>query len=274
MNAASSFREIQPSGAIHIGNYFGAIKQWVAGQDDAENIFCLVNMHALTVPQEPDALRRQTLELAMVLLAAGIDQTKSRLFAQSHVREHGELTWYLSCVASMGQLQRMTQFKEKSETQRGEVRAGLFTYPIPNGGRHPAHYRTTHVPVGDDQKQHVELARDIAQRFNANYGDVFVIPEPAIPALGARVMESRRSDEENVEERAGLLSCRARAGLAGPDKKSRDVGADRQRARSGAGGSRTPGHHEPALDLRRRDALGYDRAKPRRISRTRAGTAT
>jgi tryptophanyl-tRNA synthetase len=181
------FSGIQPTGAIHIGNYFGAIKQWVAGQDDAENIFCLVDMHALTVPQDPDVLRRQTLETAMVLIAAGIDQTKSRLFVQSHVREHGELAWYLSCVASMGQMQRMTQFKEKSEAQRGEVRVGLFTYPILMAADILL-YRTTHVPVGEDQKQHVELTRDLAQRFNATYGDVFVVPEPAIPKAGARIM--------------------------------------------------------------------------------------
>jgi tryptophanyl-tRNA synthetase len=181
------FSGIQPTGGIHIGNYFGAIKQWVAGQDDADNIFCLVDMHALTVPQDPSTLRGQILETAMVLLAAGIDQAKSRLFVQSHVREHGELTWYLSCVASMGQMQRMTQFKEKSETQRGEVRVGLFTYPILMAADILL-YRTTHVPVGEDQKQHIELARDLAQRFNANYGDVFVIPEPAIPKAGARIM--------------------------------------------------------------------------------------
>jgi tryptophanyl-tRNA synthetase len=181
------FSGIQPTGAIHIGNYFGAIKQWVAGQDDAENIFCLVNMHALTVPQEPAALRSQTLEFATVLLAAGIDPAKSRLFVQSHVREHGELSWYLSCVASMGQLQRMTQFKEKSETQRGEVRVGLFTYPILMAADILL-YRTTHVPVGDDQRQHVELTRDLAQRFNATYGEVFVLPEATIPKAGARIM--------------------------------------------------------------------------------------
>jgi tryptophanyl-tRNA synthetase len=181
------FSGIQPTGAIHIGNYFGAIKQWVAGQDDAENIFCLVDMHALTVPQEPAALRAQTLATATVLLAAGIDPAKSRLFVQSHVREHGELTWYLSCVASMGQMQRMTQFKEKSETQRGEVRVGLFTYPILMAADIVL-YNTTHVPVGDDQKQHVELTRDLVQRFNATYGDTFVMPEPAIPKAGARIM--------------------------------------------------------------------------------------
>jgi tryptophanyl-tRNA synthetase len=181
------FSGIQPTGAIHIGNYFGAIKQWVAGQDDAENIFCLVDMHALTVPQEPALLRAQTLETATVLLAAGIDPAKSRLFVQSHVREHGELTWYLSCVASMGAMQRMTQFKEKSESQRGEVRVGLFTYPILMAADIVL-YDTTHVPVGDDQKQHVELARDLVQRFNATYGETFVMPEPAIPAAGARIM--------------------------------------------------------------------------------------
>ena len=182
------FSGIQPTGSIHIGNYFGAIKQWVSGQDDdAENIFCLVDMHALTMPQEPDALRTQILETATVLIAAGIDQAKSRLFVQSHVREHGELTWYLSCVASMGQLQRMTQFKEKSEAQKGEARAGLFTYPVLMAADILL-YRTTHVPVGEDQKQHVELTRDLAQRFNASYGEVFVLPEPAIPKAGARIM--------------------------------------------------------------------------------------
>ncbi len=181
------FSGIQPTGAIHIGNYFGAIKQWVNGQDDAENIFCLVDMHALTIPQEPDALRAQILETAMVLIAAGIDHDKSRLFVQSHVREHGELTWYLSCVASMGQLQRMTQFKEKSEAQRGEVRVGLFTYPVLMAADILL-YRATHVPVGEDQKQHIELTRDLAQRFNATYGEVFALPEPAIPKAGARIM--------------------------------------------------------------------------------------
>lgn len=181
------FSGIQPTGSIHIGNYFGAIKQWVNGQDDAENIFCLVDMHALTVPQDPEVLRAQTLDFATILLAAGIDPAKSRLFVQSHVREHGELAWYLSCAASMGQLQRMTQFKEKSEAVRGEARVGLFTYPILMAADILL-YRTTHVPVGDDQKQHVELTRDLAQRFNANYGNVFVIPEPAIPKAGARIM--------------------------------------------------------------------------------------
>jgi tryptophanyl-tRNA synthetase len=187
MSTKRVFSGIQPTGSIHIGNYFGAITQWVAGQDAAENIFCLVDMHALTVPQEPALLAAQIIETATVLLAAGIDPAKSRLYAQSDVREHGELTWYLSCVGSMGQLQRMTQFKEKSEQQKGEVRVGLFTYPLLMASDILL-YRTTHVPVGEDQRQHIELTRDIAQRFNASYEDVFVIPEATIPAAGARIM--------------------------------------------------------------------------------------
>jgi tryptophanyl-tRNA synthetase len=187
MSTKRVFSGIQPTGSIHIGNYFGAITQWVAGQDAAENIFCLVDMHALTVPQEPALLAAQIVETATVLLAAGIDPAKSRLYAQSDVREHGELTWYLSCVGSMGQLQRMTQFKEKSEQQKGEVRVGLFTYPLLMASDILL-YRTTHVPVGEDQRQHIELTRDIAQRFNASYDEVFVIPEATIPAAGARIM--------------------------------------------------------------------------------------
>ena len=181
------FSGIQPTGSAHIGNYFGAIKQWVAGQDDAENIFCLVDMHALTVPQDPAVLNTQIVETATLLLAAGIDPAKSRLFVQSDVAEHGELTWYLSCMSTMGQLNRMTQFKEKSAAQKGEVRAGLFTYPVLMAADILL-YRTTHVPVGDDQRQHIELTRDLAQRFNATYGDVFVVPEAAVPPAGARIM--------------------------------------------------------------------------------------
>jgi tryptophanyl-tRNA synthetase len=181
------FSGIQPTGGIHIGNYFGAIKHWVNGQDDALNIFCLVDMHALTLPQDPDTLRSQILETATVLLAAGIDPVKSRLFVQSDVHEHGELTWYLLCVASMGQLNRMTQFKEKSAAQKGEVRVGLFTYPVLMAADILL-YRTTHVPVGEDQRQHIELTRDLAQRFNASYGDVFVLPQATIPKAGARIM--------------------------------------------------------------------------------------
>src|SRR5450631_3182180 len=195
------FSGIQPTGAIHIGNFFGAIKQWVSGQDNAENIFCLVDMHALTVPQDPTMLAAQIIETATVLLAAGIDPCKSRLFVQSDVREHGELAWYLSCVSSMGQLNRMTQFKEKSETQKSDVRVGLFAYPLLMAADILL-YRATHVPVGEDQKQHIELARDIAQKFNNDFGDsirnhgfndglFFPQPEPLITGPATRVMSLR-----------------------------------------------------------------------------------
>ena len=181
------FSGIQPTGDTHIGNYFGAIKHWVEGQSDALNIFCLVDMHALTVAQDPAELRRKIVEAATILLAAGIDPAKSRLFVQSDVHEHGELAWYLSCIASMGQLNRMTQFKEKSEAQKGEARAGLFMYPVLMAADILL-YHTTHVPVGEDQKQHLELTRDVAQRFNAVYGDVFTIPQATVPKAGARIM--------------------------------------------------------------------------------------
>ncbi len=198
------FSGIQPTGGIHIGNYFGAIKQWVDGQDDAENIFCLVDMHALTVTHDPASLREQILETATVLLAAGIDPAKSRLFVQSDVHQHGELTWYLSCVASMGQLNRMTQFKEKSAAQKGEVRVGLFSYPVLMAADILL-YRTTHVPVGEDQRQHIELTRDLAQRFNVTYGDVFVVPEAAVPKAGARIMGLDDPTKKMSKSAAGTL---------------------------------------------------------------------
>jgi tryptophanyl-tRNA synthetase len=214
------FSGIQPTGTIHIGNYFGAIKQWVAGQDDAENIFCLVDMHALTVPQDPAVLRGQILETATVLLAAGIDHKKSRLFVQSDVREHGEMTWYLSCAASMGQLNRMTQFKEKAEDQKGEARVGLFTYPLLMASDILL-YNTTHVPVGEDQKQHVELTRDLAQRFNATYEPVFVLPEPTIPRAGARIMGL--DDPTKKMSKSGVGSYHAVRVLDSPDQIKKAV---------------------------------------------------
>jgi tryptophanyl-tRNA synthetase len=181
------FSGIQPTGQIHIGNYFGAVRRWAAEQDGAFNIFCLVDMHALTVPIDPAVLRAQILETAAVLLAAGIDPARSKLFVQSDVAEHGELAWYLNCVASMGELNRMTQFKEKSAKQREQVRVGLYTYPLLMAADILL-YRTTAVPVGADQKQHVELTRDLAERFNARYGETFVVPRPVIPPIGARIM--------------------------------------------------------------------------------------
>lgn len=181
------FSGIQPTGNIHLGNYLGAVKNWVAAQDKKVNYFCIVDLHSLTVPQEPQELRFQTRSLAAMLLAAGIDPQKSTLFIQSHVTAHAEACWLLNCITPVGWLQRMTQFKDKSARQES-VLTGLLDYPVLMAGDILL-YDAHEVPVGDDQKQHVELARDIAQRFNSLYGeDFFVVPEPKIPEVGARVM--------------------------------------------------------------------------------------
>jgi tryptophanyl-tRNA synthetase len=181
------FSGIQPTGTIHIGNYYGAVRRWAAEQDQYFNIFCLVDLHAITVPQDPAALREKILETGAILLAAGIDPKRSALFVQSDVPEHAELTWLLNCIASMGQLNRMTQYKEKSGDRREQSSVGIFTYPLLMAADILL-YRTNYVPVGADQKQHVELTRDLAQRFNATFGETFVLPEPRIPAVGARIM--------------------------------------------------------------------------------------
>jgi tryptophanyl-tRNA synthetase len=181
-----TFSGIQPSGNLHIGNYIGGIKHWVEGQDDGMNIFCVVDMHAITVPQDPKALREKTRELLTMLVACGIDPNKSLLFVQSHNPDHANLGWILNCVASMGQMNRMTQFKDKSE-DKDFVSVGLFDYPVLMAADILL-YDTTHVPVGEDQKQHVELARDLAERFNSKFGETFVLPTAVIAKAGARVM--------------------------------------------------------------------------------------
>jgi tryptophanyl-tRNA synthetase len=181
------FSGIQPSGSIHIGNYLGAVRRWVEEQDKYYNLYCIVDLHSITVPQDPALLRQNTRELAAILLAAGISPIKSMLFVQSHIAEHAELGWIINCVTPMGWLQRMTQFKEKSHRQRETVSVGLFAYPTLMAADILL-YQTDLVPVGDDQKQHVELARDVAQRFNHTYGDVFVVPEAHISPTASRVM--------------------------------------------------------------------------------------
>lgn len=181
------FSGIQPTGSIHIGNYLGAIRNWVASQSEFENIFCIVDLHAITVPQDPKVLKSNIREVAGILFAAGIDPKQSVLFVQSHVGAHAELAWILNCFIPMGWMQRMTQFKEKSQKQREQVCVGLFDYPALMAADILL-YDTDYVPVGEDQKQHLELTRDAAQRFNSIYGDTFKIPEPVIPKVGARIM--------------------------------------------------------------------------------------
>ncbi|MCI0868945.1 MAG: tryptophan--tRNA ligase, partial [Chloroflexi bacterium] len=173
-------------GEVQLGNYLGAIKGWVERQEDKTNFFCLVDLHAITVYQEPEELRRQTRSLAAILFAAGLDPDKSTVFIQSHVPAHAEACWILNCVTPMGWLERMTQFKDKSANQE-RVSAGLLDYPVLMAGDILL-YDTHEVPVGEDQRQHVELARDIAERFNRVYGETFVVPEAVIAEAGARVM--------------------------------------------------------------------------------------
>lgn len=181
------FSGIQPSGNFHLGNYLGAIRNWVAQQADYDNVFCIVDLHALSLPTSRDLLRANTISLANVLLASGLDPSQSIIFVQSDVREHTELCWLLSSVTQFGELRRMTQFKDKSGGKDEQVSAALFFYPILQAADILL-YDTNLVPVGDDQKQHVELTRDIATRFNARYGDTLVLPEPDIKSAGARVM--------------------------------------------------------------------------------------
>ncbi|HVB92822.1 MAG TPA: tryptophan--tRNA ligase [Acidimicrobiales bacterium] len=181
------FSGIQPSGELHLGNYLGAIRSWVADQHNHDAIYCVVDLHALTLDIDPAELRSRTYETALDLLAAGLDPEACTLFVQSQVPEHPRLTWLLECTASMGELRRMTQFKEKSEG-RESVRAALFTYPVLQAADILL-YDTDRVPVGNDQRQHVELTRELAIRFNGRYGETFVVPEAAFPPVGARVMD-------------------------------------------------------------------------------------
>ncbi len=185
------FSGIQPTGRKHLGNYIGAIAQYVSSQDRGEAIFCIVDLHATTVPYDPGELRERTLDTAATLLAAGLDPARCTLFRQSDVPEHTELTWLLCAVTELGRLQRMHQFRDKSLAQRELVSAGLLLYPVLQAADVLA-YRAHEVPVGEDQREHLELMRDVARRFNARFGDgeeVLVVPEHRIPAVGARIMD-------------------------------------------------------------------------------------
>ena len=181
------FSGVQPSGKLTLGNYLGAIKNWTQLQDDYDCIYCVVDMHAITVRQEPAKLRAQTLEVLAQYIACGLDPEKNTLFIQSHVPAHAQLGWILNCYTMYGELQRMTQFKDKSQRHSENITAGLFTYPSLMAADILA-YQTDLVPVGIDQKQHVELCRNVATRFNGIYGDVFKMPEPYMGKVGAKIM--------------------------------------------------------------------------------------
>ncbi|HMU34324.1 MAG TPA: tryptophan--tRNA ligase [Pyrinomonadaceae bacterium] len=202
------FSGAQPTGRLHLGNYLGALKNWVALQDEYDSIFCIVNLHALTLPQNPKTLRQKTLDLARIYLAAGIDPEKATIFIQADVPEHAELTWILLCTARMGELERMTQFKDKSQKGgRERSSVGLFTYPALMAADILL-YHTNLVPVGQDQKQHLELSRDLAERFNRDFGETFVIPEPYIPKSGANIrslQDPAKKMSKSDENEAGAI---------------------------------------------------------------------
>ena len=197
------FSGIQPSGTLTLGNYIGALRNFATLQNDYDCIYCVVDLHAITLRQNPAELRRRCMELIAVYIACGLDPEKSLLYCQSHVSAHAELSWVLNCFTYMGELSRMTQFKDKSQKHAENINAGLFTYPVLMAADILL-YQTNLVPVGVDQKQHLELSRDIAIRFNGVYGDVFTIPEPYIPKVGSKIMSlqepTRKMSKSDPEE--------------------------------------------------------------------------
>ena len=202
------FSGAQPSGNVHLGNYLGALRNWVALQREYESFFCIVNLHAITVAQDPKILAEKTRELAHIYLAVGIDPEISTVFVQSDVPHHAELTWLLNCVTRMSELERMTQFKDKARKQEENVGVGYFDYPVLMAADILL-YQTDLVPVGEDQKQHLELTRDIAIRFNRDYGETFRVPEPFIPKVGARIMSLadplKKMSKSDDESEAGCI---------------------------------------------------------------------
>jgi tryptophanyl-tRNA synthetase len=206
------FSGVQPSGSLHIGNYLGAIRNWVKIQDNYDSFFCVVDAHAITVPQDPAVLREKTREVAALYMACGIDPAKAVIFVQSHVSAHFELTWILNCITPTGWLNRMTQFKDKAGEERESASAGLYDYPVLMAADILL-YKADLVPVGADQKQHIELTRDVAQRFNYLFGETFVVPEGFIPETGARIMSlddpSRKmsKSDDSAAGRIGLLDA-------------------------------------------------------------------
>lgn len=203
---ARVFSGIQPSGALHLGNLLGAVVNWVEDQHSADAFFCVVDLHAITTPKEPAELRTNTIELAAGLVAAGLDPDVCTLFVQSHVAAHAQLGWLMECTAAFGELRRMTQFKDKSD-RADFISGGLFTYPALMAADILL-YDTNRVPVGEDQRQHIELARDVATRFNSRFGDTFVVPEGTMPRAGARVMdlqEPTNKMSKSVESDAGTV---------------------------------------------------------------------
>jgi tryptophanyl-tRNA synthetase len=202
------FSGAQPTGNVHLGNYLGALRNWVALQREYESFFCIVNLHAVTVPQDPKVLAVKSRELARIYLAVGIDPDISTVFIQSDVGEHAELAWLLNCITRISELERMTQFKDKARKQQENIGVGYFDYPVLMASDILL-YQTDLVPVGEDQKQHLELTRDIAIRFNRDYGETFRVPDPFIPKVGARIMSladpTKKMSKSDEESEAGCV---------------------------------------------------------------------
>jgi len=202
------FSGAQPTGNVHLGNYLGALRNWVTLQRDYESFFCIVNLHAITAPQDPKMVAAKTRELARIYLAVGIDPNVSTVFVQSDVPAHAELTWLLNCVARVSELERMTQYKDKVRKHEENVSVGVFDYPVLMAADILL-YQTDLVPVGEDQKQHLELTRDLAIRFNRDYGQTFVVPDPFIPKVGARIMSladpTKKMSKSDEESEAGCI---------------------------------------------------------------------
>ena len=235
------FSGVQPSGNLHLGNYLGALKNWVSVQEEYQNFFCIVDLHALTVPQDPKVLRAKVRELTAVYLAVGLDPEKSVVFRQSRVSEHAELAWLLNCVARFGELSRMTQFKDKSLREGTEsASVGLFDYPVLMASDILL-YNADRVPVGEDQRQHLELTRTLARRFNAVYGETFVVPEPMILETGARVMALDDPLKKMSKSAASAASYIAL--LDEPDVVRRKV----RRAKTDSGSGVTASPEKPAI---------------------------
>jgi tryptophanyl-tRNA synthetase len=235
------FSGIQPTGRKHLGNYIGAIRQYVEGQERGDPaIYCIVDLHATGVAYDPAALPGYVLDTAAMLLAAGLDPARCILFRQSDVKEHTELTWLLSSVTPYGDLTRMHQFKEKSERERELVRTSLFLYPVLQAADILA-YKTDEVPVGDDQRQHIELCREIARRFNATYGEVFVLPEHRIPELGARI-----ADLQNPTDKMST-SYGGEQGLIYVDDEPEAIRAKLKRAQTDSGSEVVRGTDKPGI---------------------------
>jgi len=199
------FSGIRPTGELHIGNYLGAIKSWISLQNDNECVFCIVDLHAITTPYDPQALQKNILDIAATYLAAGVSPEKCILFTQSHVKEHSELAWLLGSITPLGELKRMTQYKEKSRKHPEYINAGLLNYPVLMAADILL-YKTDAVPVGKDQQQHVELARTIARKFNQTYGDVFTEPKTLLPKTGAKIM-SLQNPKKKMSKSDDIKSC-------------------------------------------------------------------